>query len=545
MTRFFRNVVSAAALAIMVILPLSPAGAADVESQPESAQVTLRATGANWQTDFEFASAVLTVSGPDDVVLRKEFAAGDAIELNLADAASGGLPDGQYTWELRFSPRTSQSQKDRLRAARESGDDAAITELKSKHKLPIEVAPWSGYFRVSGGNVVVADRTEMSARRVSPQAEGDAQPGVVNDQDAAVATKDQVILDDLIVDGSICVGFDCINGESFGFDTLRLKENNTRIKFQDTSNSASFPSNDWQLTANDSSNGGANKFSIDDIDGGRTPFTIEAGAPSHSLYLDDGGRLGLGTSTPVVDIHVKSGNTPTLRLEQDGSSGFTAQTWDVAGNETNFFVRDATNGSTLPFRILPGAESDTLVISGNDNVGIGVGTSPQEKLHIKDNTSVVKIKMTNTASAQVDWAFALSSADEFRISKQGSGGPEFTIAGDGTVKIGPGASTVYRLTPTGDIIISGSLTQNGTPDYVFDEGYQLMPLDDLSDFIDSNGHLPNIPSADDVATNGLSTTKLQFGLLEKIEELTLYTLEQEKLIRQLEERLAGLEERSE
>ena len=66
---------------------------------------------------------------------------------------------------------------------------------------------------------------------------------------------DQVILDDLIVDGSACIGFDCVNGESFGFDTLRLKENNLRIKFQDTSSSASFPSRDWQITANDSANG--------------------------------------------------------------------------------------------------------------------------------------------------------------------------------------------------------------------------------------------------------------------------------------------------
>ena len=164
---------------------------------------------------------------------------------------------------------------------------------------------------------------------------------------------DQVILDDLIVDGSACIGFDCVNGESFGFDTIRMKENNLRIRAMDTSSTSSFPSRDWQLTFNDSSNGGANKFSVDDIDGGRTPFTIEASAPSHSLFVDDGGRLGLGTSTPVVDVHVKSGNTPTLRLEQDGSSGFTPQTWDVAGNEANFFIRDATNGSRLPFRIQP------------------------------------------------------------------------------------------------------------------------------------------------------------------------------------------------
>ena len=101
------------------------------------------------------------------------------------------------------------------------------------------------------------------------------------------AAADQVFLDDIIVDGSACIGLDCVNGESFGFDTLRLKENNLRIKAQDTSSTASFPTNDWQITFNDSSNGGANKFAIDDIDGSKTPFTIEANAPSHSLFVDD------------------------------------------------------------------------------------------------------------------------------------------------------------------------------------------------------------------------------------------------------------------
>ncbi len=203
---------------------------------------------------------------------------------------------------------------------------------------------------------------------------------------------DFVINDDLIVDGSTCVGFDCVNGESFGFDTIRLKENNLRIKFQDTSG-GSFPTRDWQITANSSQNGGLSKFSIDDIDGGRTPFTIEANAPSHSLYVDDGGRLGLGTSTPVVDVHVISGNTPTLRLEQNGSSGFTPQTWDVAGNETNFFVRDATNGSTLPFRIRPGAPSSSIFIDADGDVGIGTASPADDGfsdrlLEVKDSDSV-------------------------------------------------------------------------------------------------------------------------------------------------------------
>lgn len=126
---------------------------------------------------------------------------------------------------------------------------------------------------------------------------------------------DQVINDDLIVNQfSLCVGGDCVNGESFGSDTLRLKENNLRIHFDDTSAAADFAANDWRITINESHNGGLNKFSIDDVSGGKTPFTVEAGAPNHSLYVDDSGRIGIGTSTPSagVQVHIVDGNTPTL-----------------------------------------------------------------------------------------------------------------------------------------------------------------------------------------------------------------------------------------
>ncbi len=221
---------------------------------------------------------------------------------------------------------------------------------------------------------------------------------------SANVLSDQVILDDLIVDGSICAGEDCVNGESFGFDTIRLKENNLRIRAVDTSTTSSFPSRDWQITFNDSANGGVNKFSIDDIDGGVTPFTIEAGAPSHSLYVDDGGRIGFGTSTPVVDLHVKSGNTPTLRLEQDGTSGFTAQTWDVASNEANFFIRDATNGSTLPFRIQPGVPSSTLSLMSDGKIGMGTW-SPDYRLHLlTDSSTGAQMVAEKTSGATMEFS---------------------------------------------------------------------------------------------------------------------------------------------
>ena len=264
---------------------------------------------------------------------------------------------------------------------------------------------------------------------------------------SVVVKADQVILDDLIVDGSVCVGMDCVNGESFGFDTLRLKENNLRIKFQDTSNSASFPTNDWQLTANDSSNGGANKFSIDDIDGGRTPFTIEAGAPSHSLYVEDSGQIGLGTSTPVVQMHMVDGNTPTMRLEQDGSSGFTAQTWDVAGNETNFFIRDATNGSTLPFRIRPGAPSNSIYIDADGNVSTGrAGTLASSALLIS-RAGPAKIGIINT-----------SGPHGWKINAGTTGDLKFVYTTDSGLA---GGTELLILKADGTIEMNGDVTVNG------------------------------------------------------------------------------------
>src|SRR3954449_6703855 len=116
------------------------------------------------------------------------------------------------------------------------------------------------------------------------------------------ARADFVIPDDLIVQGSACVGLDCVDGEAFGFDTIRLKENNTRIKFDDTSTGAGFPNNDWQLTANDSAAGGLNKFSIENITTSTVPFTVVGPAPTNSMFIASTGKVGLRTATPLLDI---------------------------------------------------------------------------------------------------------------------------------------------------------------------------------------------------------------------------------------------------
>jgi hypothetical protein len=238
-----------------------------------------------------------------------------------------------------------------------------IPDINPEEKMPVQ----SGYFIVVGNGILPQGLTETRLK-----------------------VQDVLHYDDVIITGSLCVGFDCANGESFGYCTIKLKENNLQLCFEDTS-VGSFPTNDWKIQINDTTSGGASYFTLWDTDHGRRPFTIEAGAPAHSLYVEDYGRIGLGTSIPYVELHIVDGDSPTIRLDQDGSSGWTAQRWDLCGNETNFFIRDVTNGSKLCFRIQPNTPSNTLCMRSTGNVGIGTW-SPAYKLEIEttgENSAVV------------------------------------------------------------------------------------------------------------------------------------------------------------
>lgn len=81
------------------------------------------------------------------------------------------------------------------------------------------------------------------------------------------------------------------------------------------------------------------------------------------------------------------------------------------------------------------------------------------------------------------------------------------------------------------------------PDYVFEPDYKLMPINDLEAYIAQNKHLPNIPSAAEmVSSDGIELSTMQFKLLEKVEELTLYMIELKKENERLKQRLCALEE---
>lgn len=280
---------------------------------------------------------------------------------------------------------------------------------------------------------------------------------------ASSARADQVIADDLIVQGSTCTGFDCVNDEAFGLDSLRLKENNLRIKFEDTSVGLS-PGNDWQITANDSASGGVNQFSIEDVSAVRIPFKLLAGARSNSLMISPTGAIGLGSAAPGLNLHILKSDTPGMRLEQDASASATPQTWDVAGNEANFFVRDLTSGSRLPLRIRPGARHNNLVITGNGAIGVGTPL-PQAQMHLFGSAGNTQLKVEETSgTTAARTLLELVNLGEVvsRFAATGSDWLQHIAPSD--YRLTTGSSSLPRLTlsDSGNLTIPGSLAQGSS-----------------------------------------------------------------------------------
>jgi hypothetical protein len=396
-----------------------------------------------------FKEIELTVSYANGQVARRTFEGGEYPRFDLGASWCPEVIDGTYTYELRAIFDVKPNPEIRQEECEGRYQQAPVIQ--------------NGHFYVLRGSIELRDVQEEGQKRSAassaaqpissaggPSTEpGDNHPrsdsGVFSTSGNQISSAQDICYnDDLIVDGSLCVGFDCTCGYSFGFDTIVLKENNLRIFFDDTSTASSFPRNDWRIIINDSANGGGSYFGVEDATAGRRVFSVEAGAPSHSLYVDDGGRIGVRTSTPSVELHVKDGDTPALRLEQDGSSGFAPQTWDVAGNETNFFIRDVTNGSALPFRIQPGTSSNALTVK---STGIGIGTwSPANSIHVLTNSSTnAKLYLERTSGAQGQVTASASNVQigaasnhPVRVVANGAWRMEVTAAGRINMAVGGG-----------------------------------------------------------------------------------------------------------
>ncbi|MGD1958113.1 MAG: TMF family protein, partial [Fulvivirga sp.] len=117
-----------------------------------------------------------------------------------------------------------------------------------------------------------------------------------------------------------------------------------------------------------------------------------------------------------------------------------------------------------------------------------------------------------------------------------------TVKPSGNVLIGKTSqsNTSYKLDVSGKVRANEIIVNTDGADYVFEEGYKLKSLREVEAFINENNHLPGIPSAAEMQEQGMSVGELNTRLLEKIEELMLYNIQQNKKINRLEKNIEEL-----
>jgi hypothetical protein len=216
---------------------------------------------------------------------------------------------------------------------------------------------------------------------------------------------DEVVFDDLIVDGSACIGLDCVEGQDFSFSTLILQENNLRVFLNDTSTSASFPANDWEIIANDSANGGDSFLGFADRLAGQVSVSGEgicSGGDSNGLVcgdvpennclgICDGDGVG-GTCSFDTDCWGTCTGTSTQCISDENCG--------VGGVCEKTAICDGPGMCVAPgavvFLIEAGAPADSLKIDSLGMVGLGTGT-PEAELDVNGD-AIVRGNLTVTGT---------------------------------------------------------------------------------------------------------------------------------------------------
>lgn len=235
-------------------------------------------------------------------------------------------------------------------------------------------------------------------------------------------------------------------------------------------------------------------------------------------------------------IHFRNNGT---NLAVIGSSG------SIYGTNPDDFGLYVYGGGNLEFST---GATKRMLIASNGNIGIG-NANPQHKLDVSGyilsapssleggiymgniNHGVKRISGTN------DVAF-YTTQGKLSLSANGESANHVVINNNGNVGIGTAISpSNYKLAVGGKIIAEELKVQpqSAWPDYVFKSTYKLTPLPELEKFIRTNQHLPEVPSAKEVAANGIEVGANQALLLKKIEEITLHLIELNKKVEQLQQ----------
>ncbi|MBI9055987.1 MAG: hypothetical protein JEY96_19355 [Bacteroidales bacterium] len=223
------------------------------------------------------------------------------------------------------------------------------------------------------------------------------------------------------------------------------------------------------------------------------------------MAIKGNGNIGIGTTTPTVKTEILDG-----QLAINGSVGYDFQNkWNSQGS-----LWSANVG--LSSIILNGEAGDRPEIS------FYRGTRPYPEFAIREHSTADKGGTIYSGSGLV----APTATMSFKLGNVGIGtiNPQSKLAVNGTI-----TST--------EVIV----TTEGWSDFVFNKDYKLKDLEEVESYIEENNHLPDIPSEKEVQENGIQLGEMDAKLLQKIEELTLYMIEQNKKTDNLIEKVETLE----
>lgn len=248
------------------------------------------------------------------------------------------------------------------------------------------------------------------------------------------------------------------------------------------------------------------------------------------------GRFGIGTLNPLSELHVIGEmRSSDLEVQNKMRVGTTSQNGrlhiynnNVAYGSTASLIRadGRHNGSEATYGMYA-----TLESTGS---GDAYGLRAQGNVTGTGNSYGVRALAYANGSGGVAYGLhsQVSDAQGWSLYSLGKN----YMSGD--LRIGTTSDPYggeYKVIVDGKILSEEVRIQNSTawPDYVFKDSYQLLPLDELAESIEKNGHLPNIPPAEVVESDGIAVGEMQIRMMEKIEELTLYILQQQEEIEEL------------